>query len=320
MPANLKQLHMEFMAYSEFSRRLSPATLRSYRAAFALLLRRYPELTIEDITSASLMEFFRWLESRPRIVGKGEIRQGVRKSTIATYWMKLSKFFGWLEKRGLLGVNPLRAGGEMEFPRVRYDNRKYLSREDVAKIYRAIEEQIPWQSEFIRARNMAIVAVALDCGLRRGELLGLRVGDINLKTGELTIRGETSKSQASRIIPLNSHAGGVLRAYLNERGKRNYLGTQLWIQDNRREEALGEQGFRHLVQCLRSASGVRFHLHQFRHTFAVNFLHNSGHNSFKLRELLGQRSIVSTAIYTRCLPPELVRGDLERMSDPKNLI
>jgi site-specific recombinase XerD len=67
-------------------------------------------------------------------------------------------------------------------------------------------------------------------------------------------------------------------------------------------------------------SQVKFHLHQLRHTFAVNFLHNSGHSSFKLQGLLGHRSIVSTAVYTRCLPPEIARADLERMADVDNML
>src|SRR5438309_9272185 len=131
MHSNLRQLHSESMNYSRFSRRVSPATLRTYQAAFDLLLKRYPDLSIGGITSDALSEFFRWLESRPRRVGRGETRRGVKRSTIATYWRKLSKFFGWLSRKGLLAVNPLQAGGEMEFPRVRYEDRKFLSRAEV---------------------------------------------------------------------------------------------------------------------------------------------------------------------------------------------
>ena len=67
-------------------------------------------------------------------------------------------------------------------------------------------------------------------------------------------------------------------------------------------------------------SGVKFHMHQFRHTFAVNFLHNCGQNSFKLQALLGHKSIVSTAIYTRCLPAEIVRADIERLARLENTL
>lgn len=320
MATDLKQLHAEFLNYSRFTRRVSPSTLRNYKAAFDLLLKRYPDLSVDQISAESLSEFFRWLQSRPRTVGKGEIRQGVKKSTIATYWRKLSKFFGWLNRKGLLSANPLRAGGEMEFPRVRYDDRKFLSRDDVLKIYRAIGEEIRWNSEFIRTRNLAIIAVALNCGLRRGELLALKNNDIDFKSNELTVRGETSKSQLTRTVPLNSQVRRDLLAYMIERSKQQYLGPYIWVQGTRNPKPLAGQGFRYLVDRVRAASGVRFHMHQLRHTFAVNFLHNTGHNSLKLQGLLGQRSIVSTAIYTRCLPADLVRADIERIGNIENMV
>src|SRR5258707_10858861 len=102
MQTNLKELHAEFMNYARFSRRVSPDTLRGYDAAFHLLQKRYPDLSLAELTSETFSEFFRWLATRPRRVGKGEVRTGVKKSTIATYWRKLSKFCGWLERKGLL--------------------------------------------------------------------------------------------------------------------------------------------------------------------------------------------------------------------------
>src|SRR5207237_8722849 len=92
-----------------------------------------------------------------------------------------------------------------------------------------------------------------------------------------------------------------------------------WVASHQ-HTALKSEGLRYLVKVLAHESQVKFHLHQLRHTFAVNFLHNSGHNSVKLQGLLGHRSIVSTAIYTRCLSPEIVRADIERMADIDNMV
>jgi integrase len=69
----------------------------------------------------------------------------------------------------------------------------------------------------------------------------------------------------------------------------------------------------HLVKRLNAASKVRFHLHQFRHTFAINFLRQSN-NLFKLKELLGHTDIRMTAIYLRHLPVDEMRADIEKMS------
>src|SRR5260370_629375 len=65
----------------------------------------------------------------------GAIRQGVKKTTIATYWIKLTKFFSWLVLKGYLASNPLK-NKALEFPRIRYDHRKYLEQKDMKKILR----------------------------------------------------------------------------------------------------------------------------------------------------------------------------------------
>jgi integrase len=188
------------------------------------------------------------------------------------------------------------------------------------RILRAVSATVRWQSELIRARNVAIIAVALYCGLRRTELLSLKGSDIDLTHGRLT-GGETSKSQMSRTIPLNSEVRQCLANYLNERARSPILFTtkSLWVAGYK-NTPLTSEGLRYLVQSVSRKSQVKFHLHRLRHTFAVNFLHNSGHNSFKLQGLLGHRSIMSTAAYTRCLPPEIVRADLERMADVDNMV
>jgi len=316
----LKPLHQEFMGYSRFTRQVSANTLRGYQSAFDLLLKRYPDITTAMISPELLTDFFEWLQTRERIVGRGALRQGVKKTTIATYWVKLTKFFSWLVLKGYVAANPLK-DKTLEFPRIRYDDRKYLERKDMKKILRAVSEGIQWQNDLIRARNIAIIAVALYCGLRRTELLSLKVSDFDLTHGRLIVRAETSKSQMSRTIPLNSEVRQSLTNYLDERSRATLLYTTpfLWVSGNK-NASLKSEGLRYLVMMLCRESQVKFHLHQLRHTFAVNFLHNSGHSSFKLQGLLGHRSIVSTAAYTRCLPPEIVRGDLERMADVDNLV
>ncbi|MFY9558609.1 MAG: tyrosine-type recombinase/integrase [Terriglobales bacterium] len=308
------------MGYSRFTRQVSANTLRGYQNAFDLLLKRYPGITTAMLSPELLSGFFEWLQTRERIVGRGAIRQGVKKTTIATYWVKLTKFFSWLVLKGYVTANPLKDKA-LEFPRIRYDDRKYLEQKDMKKILLAVSGTVYWQNDLIRTRNIAIIAVALYCGLRRTELLSLKVGDVDLAHSRLIVQAETSKSQMSRTIPLNSEVRRSLTNYLDERSRFPILFTTpfLWVAGHQ-NTPLKSEGLRYLIKVLCRESQVKFHLHQLRHTFAVNFLHNSGHSSFKLQGLLGHRSIVSTAAYTRCLPPEIVRADLERMADVDNMV
>src|SRR5438874_2297306 len=92
--------------------------------------------------------------------------------------VKLTKFFSWLVLKGYLTANPLK-DKSLEFPRIRYDDRKYLERKDMKKILLAVSGTVYWQNDLIRTRNIAIIAVALYCGLRRTELLSLKVSDVD---------------------------------------------------------------------------------------------------------------------------------------------
>jgi site-specific recombinase XerD len=318
MQQDLRQLHTQFMDYSEFTRQVSPRTLHAYKESFELLVKRYPELTSDQINSDLLNDFFKWLQTRPRPVGKDDVRRGVKKSTIVTHWRRLSKFFGWLQAKGMLTANPLRSK-EMQCPSVSYEDKQYLSRRELEKILGAITFTIAWKSKLLRTRNLAIFSVAVNCGLRRGELLALRVTDLDLVRNQVTVRAETSKSRNGRTIPLNSRVRKDLEEYLSERRRSAYRTEFLWVSENMDARLTGD-GLRHLLGAIIDASGVRFHMHQLRHTFAVNFLHNSGKNAFKLQGLLGHRTIVSTAIYTRCLPMDAVRGDIERLGRLDNTL
>jgi site-specific recombinase XerD len=82
------------------------------------------------------------------------------------------------------------------------------------------------------------------------------------------------------------------------------------------DRGLSSHGIKHWVNCLKKISGVNFHLHRFRHTFATNFL-NSTHtnnNIVKLKELMGHRDIKMTQVYLRALPVDQMRADIEGMN------
>ena len=60
----------------------------------------------ELLTPSTIANFFKILQERKRIVGRGIIKTGIKKSTVATYWGKLNSFFKWLKIKGIINVNP----------------------------------------------------------------------------------------------------------------------------------------------------------------------------------------------------------------------
>lgn len=305
----LQQLHEDFMAESRYLARLSPVTLRNYQATFALFNKIVPMAVPALLTSEALTRFFRELDVRERVSPRGRIKRGVKATTIATYRAKLNPFFRWLKLKGYIHSSPFE---NIPTPRVSYDEPKYLRKEQIEKIFAAVEYSANWSSSFMRKRNKAILMVLLCAGLRKSELLSLKLIDVDLTRGEMKIEAKTSKSKHHRTLPLNGLLRRALEDYLEEKREYPYTTPYLFTADCR-DEPLSGQGLKHMLKQIGHASGIRFHAHQLRHTFAVNLI-SSGSDISVVQKLMGHKSLTSTLTYLRCIPSKTMRHSVEAMS------
>ncbi len=306
----LEELFEEFLYECDNVARLRPETLKGYRAAFDLLMKVGENSTLTTIQEPKFMtNFFANLRTRPRKVGKDTFTSGIKESTSATYHAKLKKFFRWLKARDYIKENPF---DKMVAPNVEYLDRKFLKKEDVHKLFHACNLVIRWENDFVRRRNLAMLAALLYCGLRRGELLGLELRDVDLERRVLTVRGETSKSKHMRRIPLNVEVMRTFEDYLRARGAQGVNTSALWASSTE-HSGLTRDGLKHLVTKLNRESGVKFHIHQLRHTFAVNLLAQSV-DVAKIQQLMGHKDIRMTAKYVRCFPADEMRNDVASLN------
>jgi site-specific recombinase XerD len=305
---DLNSLFEEFIKEQEYSLKLSQITLKGYRASFDLFNKIIPDLTPERLSPDVLVEFFKKLEKRERLVGRGHTKKGVKKSTVATYRSKLNSFFKWLSIKGIIEYNPFR---DMEKPTPIYAERQFLKKEEVDKILMAILSKIDWTNNFVKKRNYCLIALGLFTGLRRGELIGLRLDDIDWRRYIISVRAETSKSRRERPLPICNKLAPILKDYLEARKEKKYLSPYLFVSNNQ-DRQLSLDGLKHLVEIIRKSSGVNFHLHQLRHTFASNLV-NNGANLAIVKQSLGHTDIRMTATYTRCIPSSVVKKAVDTL-------
>lgn len=300
----------EFIHECENVARLRPETVKGYRAAFDLFLKLAPDANMENIQDKKYVtNFFTNILTRSRRVGKDKFVQGVKKSTTATYHSKLRGFFRWLKQNKRIEQDPFET---IKPPNVEYLDRKFLNKEDVHKLFHACGYKVQWDGDFVRHRNLAILAVLLYCGLRKGELLALEVRDFDLERRQITVRGETSKSKFTRIIPINDEALVTVQDYLSVRRTRNIDTRSMWVSQEE-DRPLSKDGLKHTVAKLNNESGVKFHVHQLRHTFAVNLM-AKGTNLAVIQQLMGHKDIRMTAKYVRAFPADEMRNDVNGMS------
>jgi site-specific recombinase XerD len=304
----LQQLFEEYISRCRYTARLRPETIRGYKAVFTLFLKVMPEVTeLEDLTPEMLNEFFKRIQERTRIVGRDTLKVGVKDSTIKTQWTKLNVFFDWLYKKNHIEENPLE---DIKPPRVNYDDYKRLEDAEINRIYSSIV--IYSTTPLMLRRDTLMVSLLLYLGIRKGEFISLQVKDLDLEKRRITIRGETSKSGRTKILPINPTLLLHLKEYLEVRRRLGYR-TEYLIVSTREDRGLSREGLKHWVNSIIKKSGVKFHLHQFRHTFACKLTEN-GTASLSLQKLMGHASITMTAKYTRSLRAENMMAEVSRIS------
>ncbi len=305
---NLQLLFDEYIRECQFSSRLRPETVRGYKEVFRLFVSIMPEITeVKFLTTEMLTEFFMRLQTRQRVDKKNTVKTGVKNSTIKTYWSKLNAFIEWLHRKTLIPENPLK---RIKPPEIIYEDHRTLENEDVRKLYSAIT--LHSKSTLVLRRDTAMVSLLLFCGLRLGEFISLEVTDIDFEKQLLTVRGQTSKSKRTRYIPIHPTLIFHLRDYISERNKQKFT-TQYLIVSVGGNRGLSRHGLKHWVKTLSIKSGVKFHVHRFRHSFACN-LARKDVNAVKIQKLLGHSSLNMTMTYLRSISTEELSNEINRLS------
>ncbi len=302
----LQKLFNEYVNECRFSMCLRPETIRGYIAVFSLFSKVMPEVTsTKELSPEMLNLFFKRIYTRSRIVGRNTIKTGVKNSTIKTQYSKLIVFFRWLCNKGYLEQNPLK---NIRAPQVNYDDFRRLEDKEINKIYSAIVRCS--SNSLLLRRDTVMVSLLLFCGIRKGEFISLQVKDVDIEKKEIAIKGETSKSKRTRVLKIHPTLLLHLKDYFKE---RRSLKTEWLIVSNRGDRGLTREGLKNWVKSTSDKSGVKFHLHAFRHTFACK-LAESNVNIFKIQKMMGHQNITITVKYSRSLQTEDMEEDIGKIS------
>lgn len=173
-----------------------------------------------------------------------------------------------------------------------------FSEEEMKKI-----ERNSFSGDYFGLQEYVIVSLFYALGLRKSELINLRIKDIDLVREEIKVLGKQSKE---RVIPLVNGFVTVLQGFLIER--RNRFGENpdrnFFLLKN--GQNLNQTFVYHLINNYFRGitSKGKKSPHVLRHTFATHML-NAGANLNTIKELLGHASLSSTQIYTHTSLNEL---------------
>ena len=150
----------------------------------------------------------------------------------------------------------------------------------------------------ISDRDKLIIEIFYSTGLRREELINIKIQDIFLKEGLIKILGKRSKE---RLIPILPSLSKNLKNFISNNNNSKYL-----FETKKLKKISVSTVYRLINKYFRLVSSkVKVSPHVLRHTFATHML-NNGADINTIKEILGHSSLSSTQIYTKIKLPKIV--------------
>lgn len=227
--------------------------------------------------------------------------RGMAPATVAQRYRSLQQFFKWLVTEGELEVSPML---HLRPPMVPETPPPVLNADQLRALLRTCEG-----TSFEERRDMAILRLFLDSGVRRGELAGLRLDDLDFDHNVAVVVG---KGRRPRAAAFGRKTAQALDRYLRVRARHPHAALpDLWLGKRGR---LTETGVEQVVKRRGRAAGIpEVHPHQFRHTFAHLYLADGG-NEGDLMRLAGWKSRQMLSRYGASAAEERARAAYARHS------
>lgn len=281
--------------FSKFvgSRRPAENTVRAYRRNLRFFLE-FSQAGPLEVTAALLRRFYAEQKSQVSVATAGE-----RMKTVLL-------LLRWAVRQDYLAFDP---GADIRVPKPRRPIPRILSVEEVDRLLAA--PRMLSRSEFVAARDTALLETLYGSGLRVCEVVALDLAHVDL--ADHTLQLMTSKG-APRFVPYGESVAAALAGYFELRRQRAQTLENAFfvsLHGYRMNGGLITTMVQRYAKPLGIAGATP---HALRRAFATHMLEN-GANIVELKALLGHEDLESTQHYAKVLPSGMVRS--YRKSHPR---
>jgi len=268
----------EFLDYLKYEKNFSTHTILAYQNDLNEFMQFISSLNISDIKDINkeiIRQFICYLSER-----KLDVKSIRRKIS------SIRSFFNFLIKQGIYTQNPFRG---LILPKIKKTIPSFLDAEPLLNYLNENSD-----NDFESIRNKLIIDILYQTGIRRSELVNLKISDIDLKNLNLKVLGKRNKE---RIIPFSLKLADNLNRYFSVLYDMNIKSEYLLVDKNGKQLSSFQVYYIVKKELSKITTQEKKHPHLLRHTFATHLL-NNGADINAVKELLGHSNLKATEIYT----------------------
>lgn len=299
-----------FIFYAEGGE-YSPAYVPRLKEHMRYICKYFNDPELESIKAEDWARFWHHLHTEYQPKRFNGDTSPLKPGSIDNYWKTIRGFYNWATK--ILSIE--RTDLYLKRPKFEYPEIQPFTKDEVARMleacyYTKVVKQSGKTYKIKRQqaeRDRAIIMILLDTGMRRGEFVRLKMGDVNLESGEIYIRPyRSSVKSKGRTVFIGARTKQIIWKYIAQQQTKpgqsdslmNITGATVRLQ-------IGRIG--------KNANVTHAYPHRFRHTFAVNFLLNGG-DVFTLKRLLGHKTLEMTMRYVNFVKTDV--QNIHRVASP----
>lgn len=283
----------DFLRYMEAERCASPRTIETYRAAlddYLSFLKGVDNDMIPENADSDLVRD--WVESM--------MDSGSKATYICKKLSAVKSLYRYALRSGIVKKDPAHC---VTGPKRQKVLPYFLKEAEANKLF----DETEWNYDDIDdVRARTIILLLYSTGIRRGELVTLKDGDVDYVASQLKVTGKRRKQ---RIVPLGGEMLDALKHYVEMRDAETPAAddSKALFRDKKGKGISGEQVYSIVHEKLSLVTSMKKRSpHVLRHSFATAML-NNGAGLSSVQKLLGHENLDTTQIYTHVTFEELKR-------------